>query len=141
MLEHVGQHLLAAQVHAGEVDLLDATPGIDAGLQDRIVIGRRDAGVVECDIDTAVGVLGHLEHRGDVVGTGDVGANEGATDFGRCSCTGCRLHVSDDDLGTLVGEASRGGQADATAATGDDGDASFESTALGLAHGIAFRLR
>ena len=40
LLEHVGQHLLAAQVHTGEVDLLHATPGIDAGLEDRVIVGR-----------------------------------------------------------------------------------------------------
>ena len=55
LLAHVRDDRLAAQVDAGQVDLLHPPPGVEAGVQDRVVVGRGDAGVVERDVDAAVG--------------------------------------------------------------------------------------
>ncbi len=69
LLEHVRQRRLAAVVDRGQVDLLHPSPGIDPGLEDRPVLGRRDPGVVERDVDAAVGAVRLLEevlHRRSV---------------------------------------------------------------------------
>ena len=66
LLEHVGQRGLAAQVDAGQVDLLHPPPGLEVGVEDRVVVGRADAGVVEGDVDRAVGVLRRSEERVDL---------------------------------------------------------------------------
>ena len=52
--EHVRQHGLAAEVDRGQVDLLDPAPGVEPGVEDRVVVRRRDPGVVERDVDPAV---------------------------------------------------------------------------------------
>ena len=38
---HVRDSLLATQVDRGQVDLLHAPPGVEPGIQDRVVVGRR----------------------------------------------------------------------------------------------------
>ena len=78
---HVGDGGLAAQVDGGEVDLLDALPGLQAGGEDGVVVGRRDARVVEGDVDAAVGVVRRLEQRLDLLGVGDVDLYEDAADL------------------------------------------------------------
>jgi hypothetical protein len=45
--------VLAAEVDGLEVDVLDALPGVHLRLQDRVVVRRGDAGVVEEDVDAA----------------------------------------------------------------------------------------
>ena len=57
LLEHVRQGGLAAQVDGGEVDLLHPAPRVEVGVEDRVVVGRADPGVVERDVDRAVGVV------------------------------------------------------------------------------------
>ncbi len=52
---HVRDDVLAAQVDRGEVHLLHPAPGLDAGDEDRVVVGRGDPRVVERDVDPAVG--------------------------------------------------------------------------------------
>ena len=49
---------LAAQVDRRQVDLLDPLPGVDAGVEDGVVIGRADPGVVAADVDPPE-ALGH----------------------------------------------------------------------------------
>ena len=66
LLEHVGERGLAAEVDAGQVDLLHPPPRVEVGVEDRVVLGRRDAGVVERDVDRAVGVLRGREQRVDL---------------------------------------------------------------------------
>ena len=47
--QHVLDRVLAAQVDASEVDVLHPLPGFQAGVEDRVVVRRRDAGIVEGD--------------------------------------------------------------------------------------------
>jgi len=70
---NVRQHGLAAQVHRGEVDLLHPAPGVQPGGEDRVVVGRGDTRVVQCDVDPAVGVVGGGVDPLDVLLGGHVG--------------------------------------------------------------------
>jgi len=47
----MGDPELAAQVDRRQVDLLHPAPGLQPGLEDRVVLGWRDAGVVAEDVD------------------------------------------------------------------------------------------
>ena len=141
LVEHVGQDLLAAQEHRREVDRLDSVPSVDAGVEDRVVVRRRDASIVEGDIDAPVGVLRRREHRGDIVGVGHVGADEEAVDCRSRRLTGDGIEIADHDSGSLVGESACRGQPDTACPAGDHGDASFEPTALALTHGVLFSRR
>ena len=53
---HVRDRGLAAEVDRGQVDLLHPAPGVEAGGEDRVVVRRGDAGVVERDVQPAVRV-------------------------------------------------------------------------------------
>ena len=81
LLAHVGQRRLAAQVDAGQVDLLHPAPGVELGVQDRVVVRRRDPGVVERDVDAAVGLLRRREQEVDLLLVGDVALDEQAVDL------------------------------------------------------------
>ena len=54
LLLHVRDDRLQHRVDRGEVHPLDAVPRLDARDEDRVVVGRADAGVVERDVDRAV---------------------------------------------------------------------------------------
>ena len=51
--EQMRDAVLAAEEHALEVDVLDALPGLERGVEHRRVVGRRDPGVVEEHVDPA----------------------------------------------------------------------------------------
>ena len=92
----------AAQVHRLEVDVLHPVPRVELGGLDRVVVRRRDARVVERDVDRAVGLGRGVEQRVDrrprrrrrparrvpleLVGGG---------------LAGRRVDVADDDVGAL----------------------------------------
>src|SRR4051794_6130586 len=59
--------VLAAKEDRPQVDVLHALPGIEPSLQHGVVVGRRDAGVVEEHVDAPELVLGALVHPADVV--------------------------------------------------------------------------
>ncbi len=123
LLEHVGQRRLAAQVDAGQVDLLHPAPGVEVGVEDRVVLGRGDAGVVERDVDRAVGVLRGPEQRVDLVLVGDVDVHvRRAAELGRDLGAARVVEVADDDLGALLDEPPHRRQPDAGASAGDDRD-------------------
>ena len=127
LLEHVGQRGLAAQVDRGEVDLLHPPPRVEVGVEDRVVLGRADPGVVERDVDRAVGVLGGPEERVDLVLVRhvdvDVRRHVGPAELVRRARAPAVVgQVADDDLGALGDEPAYGRQADARAASGDDRD-------------------
>src|SRR6185369_10172640 len=64
-LEQVGDAVLAAEIDAARVHRLHALPRVEAGLEDRVVVGGGDAGVVVEDVDAAepLGRCGvHLLH-------------------------------------------------------------------------------
>ena len=50
--EQMGDPEFAAQVDGREVDLLHPLPGLEAGVEDRVVVRRADAGVVAADVDS-----------------------------------------------------------------------------------------
>ncbi len=66
--------VLAAQKDALEVGVLHPLPGVEAGDEHRVVVGRRDSSVVEQDVDLtellACGSI-HLDH-GVLVGEVDL---------------------------------------------------------------------
>ena len=49
--EQVRDGVLAAQIDRREVDPLDALPRLEPGVEDGVVVGRADAGVVAADVD------------------------------------------------------------------------------------------
>ena len=127
---HVRDRVLAAQVDAGQVDLLDPLPGVQAGVQDRVVVGRGDAGVVERDVDPAV--AGRPPRR-----TGAATAASSAhvarrrtrrRPLGGGLLPAAVVDVDRDHPGALGGEPPRGGQPDPAARPGDDRDPSVQST-------------
>jgi hypothetical protein len=71
--------VLAAQEDRREVDVLHPAPGLERRVEDRGVIGRRDAGVVEQHVDVAIGVARPRVRRPDLLGVGDVGLHEQVT--------------------------------------------------------------
>jgi hypothetical protein len=64
--------VFAAEEDALRVDVLNALPGVDLGLEHRIVVSRHDPGVVVEDVDAAVALRSGAEHLLDALGIGDV---------------------------------------------------------------------
>ena len=126
---HVGQGGLAAEVDRGEVDVLDAFPCLQTRGEDGVVVGGRDARVVEGDVDGAVGVVRRREERVDLAGVGDVDAYEGASHLLRRGQARGLVDVAADDVGPFGRQPAGGGQADAAAGAGDDGGAAGETAA------------
>jgi len=128
----VGQGGLAAQVDAGQVDLLDPPPGLQVGVEDRVVLGRADARVVERDVDRPVGLLGGPEERVHLVLVGDVDPDErrevGPAELADQLVAAPLVDVTDHDLGALLDEPLDGRQPDARAAAGDDGDLALDAS-------------
>ena len=113
LLQHVAQRRLAAQVHRGQVRLLHPAPVLEVGVQDRPVLHRQDLGVVERDIEAAVGVDRGLEQRIDLLGVGHVHRDEGGVELGGQRRAGLGVDVTDHHLGALVHESPGGRQPDA----------------------------
>ena len=112
--------MFAAQVHRGEVDPLHALPRLEPGVEDGVVVGRADAGVVAADVDAAV-AGGHLAvQRLDLVRGGDVGPHEHAADRRGHRTAGVLVEVDHRHLRALGREALAHGAADAAGAAGDD---------------------
>ena len=134
--EQVRERVLAAQVDRREVDPLHALPGVEAGVEDGVVVGRADAGVVAADVDPPE-AAGHLAVQRLHLGGGrDVGPHEHAADGSRHLAPGPLVEVDDRHLGPLRGEALAHGAADAAGTTGDDGDPVDQAAGVGggLAH-------
>jgi hypothetical protein len=72
-------------------------------------------------MSTAVGVDA-VEQRLDLLLVGDVDLHEQPADLVGGGLAGGLVDVAADDVGALGGEPARGGQADAAAGPGDDGD-------------------
>jgi hypothetical protein len=108
--------VLAAEEDAAQVDVLDALPGLEVGLQDRAVVGGVDAGVVHQHVDATELLAGLGEGGADLLLVGDVGSDRQRPD---------RLlgvEVDADDRGTLGGEEARRGGADPARGPGDHAD-------------------
>ena len=134
LFEHVRQGGLAAQVDRGEVDLLHSAPGVELGVEDGVVVGWADAGVVEGDIDRPELVLGGHEQGVDVSLAHDVAAYEASSDLVGDPRPVRLVEVADDDLGPLLRKPSNGGQADARAPSGDHRDLALEPASAVTCH-------
>ena len=69
---HHAERVLGAQERTGQIDVHHVRPLLERQVLDRDVAGA-DAGVVEQQIDPAVGLLHGLEQRCDRPGVGDIG--------------------------------------------------------------------
>ncbi len=87
------------------------------------VVGGRDAGVVEGDVDAAEVGGDAVEEGVHGVLVGDVHLTEDTAHLGGGRRTGGLVEVGDHDAGAFGGEAAGGGEPDAAGSSGDDGDA------------------
>src|SRR5919112_1745773 len=121
-LQEVRYPILAAQVDALEVHVLDALPGFEPRLQNRVVVGWGDAGVVEEHV-YAPEALGRLVvHALHVVRVGYIGVDVDAVNLGGRLFSRLVGEIRDAHAGAFFGETAGGLAADAAAAAGDDGD-------------------
>src|SRR5258708_26374834 len=116
------EHVLAAQVDGGQVDLLDPAQRVDSGGQDRVVVGRGDAGVIERDVDPAELGGDRVEKVAHVLLAGDVSGDEAPAHLVGSGLPGALVDVDGDDPGALRGHPAGTGQPDAAASSGDDGN-------------------
>jgi hypothetical protein len=124
---HVGDGLLAAQVDRGEVDLLDTAPRVQAGGQDRVVLRRGDARVVERDVDRAAGGERRRERVRHLFRHGHIGRHEQASRLGGRLLARRHVHIHGHHVGALGRETADGGQPDAAPGPGDHGGPSLKS--------------
>jgi hypothetical protein len=123
---HVRDGLAAAQVDRGEVDLLHPPPRLEAGRQDRVVLGRRDARVVEGDVDGPVGLHGDSESPRHILGDGHVGLDEHTARLVRGLVARRHVDVHRHDVRALVGQPPHRRQPDAAAGARHDSRASLK---------------
>jgi hypothetical protein len=100
----VGDTEATAQVDRRQVDVLDALPRVETGREDRVVVGRGDAGVVEEDVDAPEDLVGLVVHRHDALLVGDVHLDEEAVDLVGDLGAVHVIEVGDDDARALGGE-------------------------------------
>ncbi len=128
-LEQVRDPVLAAEVDALRVHVLDAIPGVCLGDEDRVVVGRRDARVVVEDVDAAESLGRRGVHRLHVVLARDVGAHGERRALGaeRDGLLGEReVDVGDAHLRALSREHDRALAAHSAAGAGDHADLALE---------------
>ena len=105
--QQVRQRVLAAQVDRREVHPLHPVPRLESGLEDGVVVGRADTGVVAADVDAAV-AGGHLAvQRLDLVGGRHVGPHEHAADRRRHRAAGFLVQVDHGHDGALGRRSAR----------------------------------
>ena len=130
LLEHLVDEHLGAVEDPVEIDGQHPAPGGVVHLHEALV--RRDAGVVDEDVDVpellqhvlrhpiGIGVIGH-------VGLGEHDSAAQLLDLVRHAAGGGLAgDVVDGDVGALLGERERDGASDAAGASGDERGASFE---------------
>jgi hypothetical protein len=128
----VGDGVLAAQEHRGEVDLLHPAPHVQVGVQQGVVLGGRDARVVEGHVQAAVGLDRGVEQGDDLVLDRDVDRDEQPADLlGRGGARGF-VHVAHHHPRALGGQAAGRGEADPAAAPGDDHDPILQAAHIWL---------
>src|SRR5918998_2309898 len=126
-LQEVRDAVLAAEVDRLQVHVLDPLPGVQLRLQDRVVVRRGDAGVVEQDVDPAEAPGGLPVHGLHVFGVGDVGVDVEAVYLRGGLPARLVREVGYADARALLGEAPRGLAPDAARGPGYDGDLAFET--------------
>jgi hypothetical protein len=125
-LQQVRYAVLAAQKDTLEVHVLDPLPGVKLCIQDGVVVGRRDAGVVEERIYAAEAFRRLPVHPLNVVWVCDVGVDVEAVELASDLVARLVGEVHYRDAGVLLGEAPGSLSADAAGAAGDDRDLAFE---------------
>ena len=128
MLEQDRDRRLAAQIDAGEVHVLHSPPGVELGLEDRVVVGRRDPGVVEADVERAETLDGGRVHGGHARGLGDIGVDVEPVDFLRDGATLLVGDIGHHDVGSLSSEPDGARAADAARRARDDRYLALESS-------------
>src|SRR3954454_7521337 len=113
--------VLAAEEDRLQVDVLHALPGIEPGLQDGVVVGRRDPGVVEEHVDAPELVLRALVHPADVVLVRHVSRQ-------RKIPRSALLKIGTDDLRALFLEHSDRFGTDAAGRAGYDADLALQAS-------------
>jgi hypothetical protein len=118
--------MLGTQEGAGQVGLHDAHPLLVGQILERDAAGR-NAGVVEQQVDPAVGLFHRREQGGDRCRVGDVGRHdEGARRRRVRQARRLFQHVlaapGQHDIPAGLQQGMRRGAADAAAGAGDDGD-------------------
>ena len=119
------QRSLAAEEHAGQVDLLHPSPGAGLDVEHRPVVGWADAGGVHGDVHAPEPLDGERVQPLVRVGVADVGGHGDALDL-----AGERLgagDIRDDHPRAFGGEAAADGCADPAGTAGDDGDAPLQT--------------
>src|SRR5262249_13578567 len=114
--------LLRGEYHARHVGPEDAVDVLPRDRAERNPLN--DAGIGEDDVDASLFLANLPVDPVEVFGLGDVpldGSHAGSAGR-RCSVQFWLATAGDVDLGTLPGEFSGGGQADAGAAARDEGD-------------------
>lgn len=134
VIPHDFEGVFAAVEDAGEIDVDDGVPFIEAHLGDGAVFD--DGGVVDEVVETAVAGLDLSHHGLDLVGLGDIGGQDAGAvcaeeielageGLGVCGGAGS-AEVIEDDGGASAMEGACHLGADALRCAGDEGDFSFE---------------
>src|SRR5215207_4136415 len=120
--------MLAAQIDALEIHVLDALPGFEPRLQNGVVVGRGDAGVVEEHVYAAKALRRLAVHPLHVVGVGYVGVDVDALYLGGRLLPRLVCQIRYADAGAFLGEAAGRLAADAAGAAGYDDDLPSEAS-------------
>src|SRR5215207_3933978 len=110
--------MLAAQIDALEIHVLDALPGFEPRLQNRVVVGRGDAGVVEEHVYAAKTLRRLAVHPLHVVGIGYVGVDVDAVYLGGRLLPLLVCQIRYADSGAFLVQASCRLAADSAGAAG-----------------------
>jgi hypothetical protein len=128
VLEEPGDSGLAAEIDAREVHFLHALPDVEVGDEDRVILGRRDAGVVETHVEAAEAVDGGVVHGIDFARFGDVGVHVESADLTCDRLPRLVAQVDDDDARALAGESACTRPADPAGGSRDDCNLAVEAS-------------
>src|SRR3712207_5232702 len=126
--QEVRDAVLAAKVDALQVDVLYPIPGLHLGLQDRVVVRRGDAGVVEEHVYAAEALRGLPIHQLHVVRVCYVSMDVEAIDFRSYLFARLVGEVGDADARPFFGEAAGCLAPDTARGAGYDGHLPFETS-------------
>src|SRR5215213_5883945 len=127
-LQKVRYPILAAQENAPPVHVLDALPGFELRLQNRVVVGWGDAGVVEEHVYAPEALRRLAVHPLDVAFVGYVGVDVEAFYLGGRLLARLVRQVRYADPGVFFGEAAGRLAANAAGSAGYHGDLSTQAS-------------
>jgi hypothetical protein len=125
--------VLAAEEHSGQVDVEDALPDGELGVDDRLVSFEQDARVVDQHLHAAEALGDAGVERGHARLVGDVDAKRLGAATGLVDLAGDRVRpvledVAAGDVRSFLGEPDRARPADAAAAARDRAHPAVEPT-------------